>query len=69
MLGYKLGKMYELGEGIEKNQKQAFYWYKEAATLGHLSAQYKLARAYETGNKVVGKDLKTSYLWYKKVAE
>ena len=34
--------MYEFGEGVEKNYKEAVNWYKKAAEQGHEKAQNRL---------------------------
>jgi TPR repeat protein len=40
------------GYGIERDQKQAAFWYERAAKQGHAQAQYNLARLYATGQGV-----------------
>ena len=37
-----LASLYELGEGIEKNIKNAIYWYKKAEENGCQKAKQKL---------------------------
>ncbi len=39
--------MYENGEGVAKDDKQAVYWYRKAADQGYASAQYNLGLMYE----------------------
>ncbi|WP_020533395.1 SEL1-like repeat protein [Flexithrix dorotheae] len=52
---YKLGKLYETGQGVEKNEALAFRNYFEAANAGNGKAQYELGKIYKVGNKT--KDL------------
>jgi TPR repeat protein len=37
-----LGVMYNFGEGVLKDYKQAVYWYQKAADQGYAGAQYDL---------------------------
>ena len=46
---YKLGKLYELGESVPKDEFYAFMWYKMAAERGHPEAMLQLAMMYEEG--------------------
>ncbi|MDI3503220.1 MAG: uncharacterized protein PWP64_156, partial [Candidatus Cloacimonadota bacterium] len=39
---YILGVCYDIGEGVDKNPKQAVYWYEKAANQGNAEAQYIL---------------------------
>lgn len=49
---FNLGLMYHEGRGIEKDGKQAAYWYGKAAEAGVLDAQFNLALLYEAGGGV-----------------
>jgi hypothetical protein len=40
---YQLGKMYELGEGVSLDKEKAQSYYRQAARMGHLTAQRELA--------------------------
>lgn len=40
------------GYGIQKDPKQAAYWYLQAADKGHAEAQFNLARLYASGEGV-----------------
>ncbi|HGJ5876784.1 MAG TPA: hypothetical protein ACHBX0_10925 [Arsenophonus sp.] len=44
-----MGFIYDARKYIEKNNYQAFYWYKRAAEQGYVNAQYHLAEFYEHG--------------------
>jgi TPR repeat protein len=39
---YKVGEMYELGRGVEKNREKAREWYTMAAKQGHPKSKYRL---------------------------
>lgn len=41
--------MYEHGQGIQLNFKDAVKWYKKSARQGNSSAQYNLGTLYEYG--------------------
>ncbi|MCB5248471.1 MAG: tetratricopeptide repeat protein, partial [Candidatus Cloacimonadales bacterium] len=64
---YILGLSYYRGEGVEKNSKQAVYWYEKAANLGDADAQYNLGSCYANGEGVV-KNYKQAVYWYEKAA-
>ena len=65
---YKLGVLYDKGQGIAQNYTQALYWYNKAAEQGDASAQYNLAQMYRMGQGVPPNNAKTLY-WYQKAAE
>ncbi|PPK73319.1 Sel1 repeat-containing protein [Methylobacter tundripaludum] len=65
---FKLGVMYELGQGVAQNYVQAFDWYLKAAEQGEANAQYNVAVKYKTGQGVAQDDTKAAY-WYRKAAE
>ena len=46
---YKLGRLYELGESVPKDEYYAFMWYKMAAEKNHRDAVFQLAMMYEEG--------------------
>ncbi|KAJ3095860.1 hypothetical protein HDU97_006456 [Phlyctochytrium planicorne] len=58
----------DLGEGIDRDNEQAFVWFTKAAELGNAEAQNSLGICYEYG-KGVGKDIVESAKWYTKSAE
>ncbi len=59
---YKLGLMYELGMGIEKDLNQAFAWYQKSADQANAKAQYNLGIFYALA-KGVEKDIEQSKYW------
>lgn len=42
---YYLGVMYDNGNGVQQDRAQAVGWYRKAAELGHVGAQYNLSQA------------------------
>jgi TPR repeat protein len=60
---YKLGDMYMYGEGVAKDEKEAFKWYRMAAEGGHSETQYMLGLMYQDGKGVV-QDYKEAFTWY-----
>ena len=65
---YILGLMYNLGEGVKKDNKEAVRWYRKAAEQGHADAQYNLGAAYGNGEGVE-QDYREAARWYRKSAE
>ena len=58
-----LGVMYEYGEGVEQDFKEAVKWYRKAAEQGDVNAQYNLGSRYYIGEGVP-QDYVTAYAWY-----
>lgn len=46
---FELGSMYQVGDGVEKNNFQAAKWYRRAAKQGHGEAMCRLANLYQRG--------------------
>ena len=65
---YNLALTYRNGEGVPKDDKEAFKWYRLAAEQGHASAQNNLALMYTYGLGVP-KDFKTAFKWFALSAE
>lgn len=63
----KLGAMYLLGQGQEKNEAKAFEWFTKAAKQGHVQAQVVVAAMYDSGLGV-NNDVKAATQWYEKAA-
>ena len=59
---FNLGTMYDNGEGVDKDEFQAFNWYQLAAKRGHSKSQYQLGLKYKLGSGVT-KSYIYSYLW------
>ncbi len=65
---FQLGRRYDRGEGVAKDQVEAVKWYRKAAEQDHLKAQYNLAMCYEAGEGVA-KDQVEAVKWYRRAAE
>jgi TPR repeat protein len=65
---YNLGVMYENGQGVEQDFKEAVKWYQKAADQGLAYAQYNLGVMYEKGQGVE-QDFKEAVKWYQKAAD
>ena len=64
---YALGVMYDLGEGVSQDPKQAIIWYRHAAEQGYALAQYALGVIYEKGEGVL-QDHQEAVKWYRQAA-
>jgi hypothetical protein len=60
--------MYEHGQGVNQDYKEAWFWYLTAAMQGHASAQFNLGVMYDNGQGV-SQDYKEAVNWYRKAAE
>ena len=65
---YRLGEMYDLGQGVAQDYAQAVAWYRRAAEQGHAPAQFALAEMYKNGDGVT-KDLTQAVKWYRRAAD
>ena len=63
----KLGAMYLLGSGVEKDEHLAFEWMLKAANQGHIEAEVIIAAMYDRGLGVKN-DVKMATKWYEKAA-
>ena len=59
---YNLGLMYDNGEGVLEDDKEAVKWYRKAAEKGHAPAQNNLGFMYDNGEGVL-EDYATAYAW------
>lgn len=64
---FKLGTLYERGDGVTQNNEQAVTWYRKAADQGNLYAQNNLGHMY-MGGRGVPKDHAQAMFWYEKAA-
>ena len=64
---YQIGFMYDHGEGVPQDGKEAAEWYRKAAEKGNIPAQYRLGVIYANGYGVE-QDMKEAEKWYKKAA-
>ena len=50
---YTLGVMYDEGEGVKEDDKEAVKWFRLSAEQGDVKAQFDLADMYRTGDGVI----------------
>ena len=65
---FYLGILYEIGEGVPKNQAEAVKWFKLSAEQDHIKAQNKLFSMYSQG-KGVPKDIVEAVRWLRMLAK
>ena len=63
-----VGTIYLVGDGVQKNSKEAFKWFKIAAEQGNVESQFHLGLLYYNGEGVK-KDVKEAFRWFKIAAE
>lgn len=63
-----LGKMYEIGQGVAKNEAEAARWYRKAADQGDAQAQYNLGIMYDFGQGVPQSSAEAAR-WYSRAAD
>lgn len=65
---YTLGRMYERGQGVARDDRQAAAWFGKAAERGFAPAQHALGGIYVSGRGVPRDDVQ-SVVWYRKAAD
>jgi TPR repeat protein len=65
---FNLGYVYESGEGISQDHKQAVDWYRKAAENGHKRAQFFLGCAYYDGQGIL-QDYQQAVYWFQQAAQ
>lgn len=63
----QLGRLYEEGDGVLRDHKEAVRWYEEAAKLGHREGQYLYAMALIEGRGMV-QDYQAALKWLESAA-
>jgi len=63
-----MGYMYEMGQGVDQDYKQAFDWYQKAADQGSRYAENRLGEMYQTGEGVA-KNNELAVNWFRKAAD
>lgn len=63
-----LGKLYENGTGVGRDEEKAKQWYLKAAQTGHIGAQMALGRLHFQGPPF-SEDYREAMKWYRKAAE
>jgi TPR repeat protein len=64
---YDLGLLYDKGQGVPQNDKEAFHWYHRAAEQDDARAQYNLGLMYANGQGVQQNYLE-AYYWINRSA-
>jgi len=54
---YRLGRMYEFGQGVPVDKAQAMTWFRKSVAQGNASAQLELGVIYATGDGVAQDDV------------
>ena len=62
-----LGVMYDSGEGVPQDRRQAMYWYQRAAELGDAGGMFNVAVSYDSGTGVP-RDSVAAARWYARAA-
>ena len=65
---YRLGYMYDYGEGVPEDDIEAVRWYRLAAKQGDADAQLNLGAMYDEGAGVLEDDAE-AVVWYRLAAE
>ena len=63
-----LGRMYETGRGVRKNEQEAITWYRKSARQDFLEAQFRLGEIFE-GGVGVDKNEEIAVAWYQLAAD
>ncbi|KAG0228765.1 hypothetical protein BGW42_002007, partial [Actinomortierella wolfii] len=63
-----LGELYENGQGVDANDREASTWYRKAAVHGVTKAQVKLGEMYKEGRGVEQNDVE-AVKWYRMAAD
>jgi uncharacterized protein len=59
---FNIGLVYDQGNGVPQNYKEAVFWWRKAAEQGHAGAQANLGFMYRTGNGVPQDDV-VAHMW------
>jgi len=65
---YRVGRCYDKGRGVSKNEEQAFQWYKKSAAQDYAKAQYQLGKCYKDGEGTT-KDRQQAIICFTKAAK
>ena len=64
---YRIGRMYEFGQGYPQDKAQGIAWIRKAAAQNHADAQQELGFIYATGDGVKQDDVQ-AVAWFRKAA-
>ncbi|KAG0257332.1 copper transport protein ctr1 [Actinomortierella ambigua] len=62
-----LGWIFDHGRGVDRNEKNSFWWYRQAGSQGHVVAQLRVGQMYEQGRGVDASDAMAAP-WYSEAA-
>jgi len=65
---YRIGRMYEFGNGYPQDKAQGIAWIRKAAAQGHADAEQELGVIYATGDGAK-QDNVQAVAWFRKAAE
>jgi Sel1 repeat len=65
---YRIGRLYEFGNGYPQDKAQGIAWIRKAAAQGHVDAEQELGFVYSTGDGVKRDDVQ-AVAWFRKAAE
>ncbi len=65
---FQVGKCYETGDGVDKDEVEAVRWYRMAAEQGSADAMFELSKCYTFGIGV-RRNRATAFKWLSKAAE
>ena len=66
---YYVAWAYEFGQGVEKNEEQALFWYRKSADNGNRDAKRAIGNFYYYGKGGLSKDNAEAVKWYRISAE
>jgi len=65
---YRLGNMYNFGDGVRRDYAQALVWYRKGAEQGDAKSEFQLGGLYHFGHGVLQDDAQ-GFAWTMKAAE
>jgi TPR repeat protein len=65
---FDLAMMYASGDGVAKNEREAFKWFHKSARNGHVEAKYYMGLSFLQG-RGVKKQLHLARYWFKLASE
>jgi len=66
---HMLGVMHQEAMGIDRNYREALFWYEKAALVGHLPAMLNAAILYQVGGPGLMPDLSKAFDFYERAAK
>jgi uncharacterized protein len=64
-----LGSLFQLGQGVRRDYRQAVNWLKMAAAQGEGSAAHNLGTIYITGGDGIEANLAEAKMWYRRARD